>query len=77
MARNQIPKQFNFRVEMQDSYDDEEFDSSVTQDYTVHLGHQCDAWYITTARDKADAIADLQRFIAAARDALRRLKELP
>lgn len=45
--------------------------------YVVELPHQCDAWEVTRIRDRDQAIADVECFIAEAQAALRKLKESP
>lgn len=54
--------------------------SKPTGTYSVVLPHQCDSWEIvgdySTGLNKEEAIAELQRFIDEATDALEELKEL-
>jgi hypothetical protein len=45
--------------------------------YVVELPHQCDAWSITRAGNREQAIADMECFIAEAQTALRKIKESP
>ena len=44
--------------------------------YNVYLPHRCESWEITDTPDKAEAIADMEQFIADAQAALARLMEL-
>ena len=54
-----------------------EFAAGLTEGgyFTVRLPHQCDHWVITETKDRATAIAETERFIAEAREALAVLKE--
>lgn len=42
----------------------------------VRLPHQCDEWQVACTRNKAEAIERTERFIAEARGALEKLREL-
>jgi hypothetical protein len=46
-------------------------------EYVVCLPHQCDEWMVTYAKDKNQAIAGMETFIAEATAALERLRSLP
>ena len=44
-------------------------------EFVVHLPHMCDEWIITDNPVKADAIRDMEQFVADAQIALDQLRE--
>lgn len=66
---------FGFRAGVATEWDADDGEMFLRTSFVVELPHQCDAWEITRSMVRAEAIADMERFIAEAKAALDKLKE--
>ena len=71
-----IGGEYNFEVGYRSSREYVDGRMVDVANYVVQLPHQCDEWVISDDRDKADAVADLEQFIAEAQNALAALNAL-
>jgi hypothetical protein len=67
--------EYGFRAGLATEWDYVDGEMLLQSSYVVELPHQCDAWEITRRMVKAEAIAEMEKFIAEANAALDKLRE--